>query len=389
MGRATRRKKTRAEAAEKDVLDVLYNRRGPLLYGAIRLYKHSTGTGPITQYKHSAPFVVSETIAPGEVVVHGSVGYLIQDIQRVIKKIHSATNELADALSHVTPRSFVQGERARLEILPESDQARRLYFESRRNLAGMLILLSAQARNLFDLFPRLDRPIPLSEADGKRTSDIKLSNLFAHFVHNQYVFLNGEHVSDLFPAKPRGTSPIARTFMGYRFNWIEYVEAIDAAIRDVRLKDLTGLLRGRLKRLSLNSPFSDIVFLLQNLVSFSKLLGVKVADRRYQGILSLLFDDEINARYRAFMLEMKVEVGEAVQVNFDFHTPRLSIHERLIERKFKIYANCKWTFFASNGRLLHEDQDFHVLTKEVGYELLLDHVARAFGDDSLLTFHVK
>lgn len=387
MGRTRRRKKKRAVAAEKDVLEVFYNHSGPLLYGAIVLFKHSTGSEPITPYKQSAPFVVSETIAPGEVIVHGSVDYLIQDIQRVLKEIHAASNEFSNMLGHVTPRSFVQGERARLGTLPESDPVRRVYFEFRRKLAGMLILLSAQARNLFDLFPRLDCLIPLSDAAGKRTHDIKLSKLFAHFIHNQYVFLNGEHVSDLFPAKPREASPIARTFMGYRFNWIEYVETIDAAIRDVRVKDLTGLLRGRLKSLSLNSRYSDIVFLLQNLRSFSHLLGVKVADRLYQGILSLLFDDEIQAHFGA--AKMEVEAGEEVQIYTIFSTPRFKIHERLIERKFKIHVECKWTFLDSNGRLLHEDQDFGKLTKEVGYEQLLDQVVHAFGDHPLLKFRAK
>ena len=387
MGRARKRNKKRVEAAEKDVLEVLYNRSGSLLYGAILFFKHSPGSEPVTPYKQSAPFVVSETISPGEVVVHGSVDCLIQDIQHVIKEIHATSNELHNALSHVTPKSSIQGERARLGTLPESDPERRIYFEFKRNLAGMLILLSAQARNLFDLFPRLDRLIPLSDTDGKPTDNIKLSNLFAHFVHNQYVFLNGEHVSDLFPANPREASPIARTFMGYRFNWIEYVDAINAAIGDVRLKDLTGLLRGRLKGLSLESPYSDIVFLLQNLASFSRLLGMKVPDRRYQGILELLFDYETKVHINALGLGLKV--GQRVQMLASFKTPRFTIHERLIERKFKVYVNCKWTILDRDGRLLHEDRDFQVLTKEVGYERLLDHVTHAFGDDSLLKFRVK
>ena len=387
MGRASRRKKKRAKAEEKDVLGVIYHRSGSLLYGVILFFKHSPGSEPVTAHKRSAPFVVSETIAPGEVVVHGSVSYLLQDIQRVIREIHAKVGEVDDTLSHVTPGSVVQGQRARLAALPDSDPERRVYFEFTRHLAGTLILLSAQARNLFDLFPRLDRRIPLYDANGKRTGDIKLSNLFVHFVHNQYVFLNGEHVSDLFPAKPRAAAPIARTFMGYRFNWFEYVEAIDIAIRDVRLKDLTGLLRGRLKKLSLESSYSDIVFLLQNLESFSRLFGEKVADGRYQFMLSLLFDDEAKTHLDALKLEPKV--GEQLQLIAAFYAPGFQIHERLSERKFKVSVRCRWTILDSDGRPLHEDQDFRTLTKELGYEQLLGHVTRAFGDDPLLDFGIK
>ncbi len=316
--------------------------------------------------------------------MHGSVSYLIQDIRRLIREIYAKVDDLAAALSHLVPQSVVQGERGRLVSMPESGPERRLYFEFTRGLTGTLILLSAQARNLFDLLPRLDRRIPLSDASGKRTGDIKLSNLFVHFVHNQYLFLDGEHVSDLFPAHPRPGTPISRAFMGYRFNWVEYVEAIDLAIQDLKLKDLTGLLRGRLKKLSLESPYSDIVFLIQNLESFSRFFGSKVADKRYQFMLSLLFDDEAKAHLDALKLEP--QVGEQLQLIAAFYTPSVKIHERLSEKKFKVYVRCRWTVRDSNGQPLHEDQDFRTLTKEVGYEQLLNHVAKAFGDDPLLGF---
>ena len=370
-------------ATDQDVLSVLYHPSGSLLYGAILFFKHTPGSGPVAPHECSAPFVVSETLAPSDVVVHGSVSYLIGDIRRLITEVHARVNQFNAAMGPV-PAGVAQGERVRLVSIPESAPNRRLYFEFTRSLTGTLILLSAQARNLFDLFPRLDRRIPLSDANGKRTGDIKLSNLFVHFVHNQYLFLNGEHVSDLFPANPRPGAPISRVFMGYRFNWIEYVEAIDLAIQDVKLKDVTGLLRSRLQKLSLESPYSDIVFLIQNLESFSRLFGARVADERYRFMLSLLFDDEVEARLDTFKPELKD--GEQVQMITNFYTPSVKIHERLSEKKFKLYVRCRWTFLDSKGQPFHEDQDFRTLTKEVGYEQLLDHVARAFGDDSLLGF---
>ncbi|MCY4637100.1 MAG: hypothetical protein OXG04_21825 [Acidobacteria bacterium] len=365
---------------EEDVLAVFYQSRGSLLYGAIQFFKHTPGSGPVSAHESSAPFVVSETLAPGEVVVHGSVNYLIQDIQRLITGINKKVDELHAALSHEPP-SVAQGERARLASIPESGPEHRLYFEFTRDLAGTLILLSTQARNLFDLFPRLDRRIPLTDASGKHTGDIKLSNLFDHFVHNRYLFLNGEHVSDLFPGNPRPRAPISRVFMGYRFNWIAYVEAIDRATREVKLKDITGLLRGRLKQLSLKSPYSDIVFLIQNLESFSRLFGTKVPDERYQGMLGLLFNDDAKGHLDALKLEPEVR---EVRLITAFNTPSIKIHERLNEKKFKVHVRCRFTILDSNGQALHEDHDFRTLTKEVGYEALLGHVAHAFGDDPLL-----
>ena len=141
-----------------------------------------------------------------------------------------------------------------------------------------------------------------------------------------------------------------------------------------------------LKNLSLQSPYSDIVFLIQNLESFSDLLGAKVADERYQPVLSLLFDDEVKALLDA--LKPEPNDGDVVRLTFrfNFNTPSVKIHERLSEKKFKVHARCRWTLLGSNGQLLHEDHDVRQLTKEVGYEQLLDHVARAFGNDPLLGF---
>ncbi len=377
--------RAKTQVADQDVLVVIYRPAGSLLYGAIQFFKHTPGSGPVTLHRSSAPFVVSETIAPGEVVVHGSVDNLIQDIKRLVTEVYTNVDKLNAALTHPGPVGVSQGEKVRLVSVPESVPQRRTYFEFTRILGGTLILLSAQTRNLFELFPRLDRRIPLSDANGNRTGDIRLSNLFSHFVHSQYLFLNGEHVSDLFPANPRRGAPISRTFMGYRFNWVEYVEAIEVAIQDVKLNDLTGLLRGRLKKLSLESPYSDIVFLIQNLESFSRLFGTKVADERYQFMLSLLFDDETKAYLDTLNLDPMV-VGDQLQWVANFYTPSLKIHERLTEKKFKVHVRCRLTLFDSKGQPLHRDQDFRTLTKEVSYERLLGHVAGAFGNDPLLSF---
>ena len=358
-----------------------------MVLGAIAFNKVRPGSsGSIPAYKTSAPFVVSETLGTDEVVVHGSVSYLVQDIQRSIAEIDARVNELSAAMSHVPQTGAIQGRRGRVVPVPESLAERCRYFEFRRGLAGALILLSTQARNLSDLFPRLDRRIPLYDSGGNRTGDIKLSNLFVHFVHNQYLFIDGEHVSDLFPAHPRPGAPISRAFMGYRFNWVEYVEAIKLAIQEVRLKDVTGLLRGRLKHLSLESSYGDIVFLVQNLESFSRLSGSRVADERSESMMRLLFDDEVKARIDALKLEPKD--GDELQLSIAFRMRGIKIHERLSERKFKVFVRCKWTVQDSNGQLLHEDPDFGTLIKEVGYEQLLDHVAHAFGDDPLVGFRL-
>ena len=68
--------------------------------------------------------------------------------------------------------------------MPDRNQELRTFPEFTRRLADTLILLSTQARNLFEVFPRLKSEIPLSGNDGNRTDDIALTDLFNHFMHN-------------------------------------------------------------------------------------------------------------------------------------------------------------------------------------------------------------
>ena len=370
----------------REILGILYNHSDPLVYGCIQFFKaRASEQAVIRPHDQSAVFTVAETLGPDDVVVHGSVEYLIRDIRRLLRNVHDQVNEHNAALSHLAPEPAARGEKALLHQLPDGHQVRRTHFEFTRHLAGTLILVSTQARNLFQLFPRLDREIDLFDQSGNRTGTIALRNLFTHFVHNRYLFLDGEHVSDLFPANPRPRAPISRTFMGYRFNWIEYVQLIDGAIREVKLRDLTGLLRGRLKRLSLESPYSEIVFLAQNLYSFSRLFrAMPEGVHRYSSMLNLLFAEE--SKKRLDSIHGRPGIGGRVHLTVAYKAPSIRIHEDLSERKFKVNVRCKWWLHDSNRRLVYEDREFRDLSVEVGYEELFDRVNQVFGDDPLLDF---
>lgn len=368
-----------------EILQILYNHRDPLLYGCILFFRHRRGGPPAKPYDQSAPFLVAETLGPDEVVVHGSLDYLIRDIRRLLQSVYAQIDEFNAALRHTPPTRFEQGERAVLHPMPDGSVEHRAYFEFTRRMAGTLILISTQARNLFQLLPRLDRKIDLFDHNGNRTGAIALTKLFTHFVHNQYLRLDSEHVSDLFPANPRKGATIYRAFMGYRFNWIEYVESIESAIQDVKLQDLTGLLRGRLGKLSLESKYSDIIFLTQNLYSFSQLFEAMPAGmERYGAMLNLLLEEELMAR----LASVKPIRGVSDRVRFAvaFNAPRITIHENLSERKFKVRVRCKWSLHDRRGRSIHEDREFRDLSVEVGYGELLDRVNQVFGNDPLLDF---
>ena len=376
----------RKRSESKDILAIFYTRRGSSLYGCIQFFKPDPKSQHTKPFHQSAPFVISDSIGPNETVVYGSVNDLVNEIQRLLRDIDEYVDGLSSAFGNNDDVQVpgVVGKRALLFPVPDGEKERQIYFDYKRRITNTLLLISSQTRNLFQTFPRFNkRCISLFDINENRINSIALTDIFNQFVHNRYLFLDGEYVSDLFSDKPPPRAPISKTFMGYKINWIEYINAIGSAIRDVKLKDLTGLLRGRLKKLSLNSPHKDIIFLVQNLESFSGLFAAKIPDGRYVSIVDLLFS-ELSTGYLDD-IQPKIKKDEQYRIHTLFNAPRIGIHEDLGKKEFKVNVRYRWTLRDNQGRLIHEEQELNH-TIEVGYERFLDLVDSIFGDDSLLDF---
>ena len=391
MGRKKARKsdrRKRTTADDNEMLGLFYRRQGPILYGFIAFVRHRPNSATASKaHKTSSPFIISETIGDEEVIC-GSVVNLIQEVRRLVADSWTQVDKLASEFRHIQPSGVEQGSRVQmLVMLPEelsADDARR-YAEFKRGLIGTLILLSTQARNLFEIFPQVvrNRDISLVDYEGNPSGTVALRDLLIAFIHHRYLFLDGEYVSDLFPSNPK-KSPIKRTFMGFKFSWVEYIQAIERVALEIKMKHLTGLLRGRLKRLTLKSPYDEIIFLVQNLESFSRLLGKKVPDDRYRRILQLMFD----AKTQELLKSIEPRLGDDSRVinHILFAAPTFKIHEKLSERMFKVSVNRRWEArAASDGRLLHMDEEFKTVTIEVKYARAFDLVNQAFGEDSLVS----
>ena len=142
----------------KEIMRVLYNDKNPqILYGHITFYKPNPVTGEMSAYKDSAPFVISETLGAGDSVVLGSAEVLLQDVRRLLDHLRIQIDELNDALNPSTTENAVQGEKTLLLQVPDGDWEQQTYANAKRRIADTLILISTQARNLFHLFPRLNR----------------------------------------------------------------------------------------------------------------------------------------------------------------------------------------------------------------------------------------
>ena len=365
----------------REIISLIYTRRGSLLYGCIRFFRSNPNQRDAKLFRQSAPFVISQSIGQNETVVYGSVYALVREIRCLIDDLseHDRKFRTTLHLSGVEIDETDDRSGKRVVRIPEGDKGDKLFFEYVREVTNTLLLISSQTRNLFQLYPRFnDRRISQFDYERNKVGSIPLKELFDYFVHNRYLFVDGEYVVDIFSDKFSPKSSVSKTFMGYKINWREYIDAIQKVTGEVRMKDLTGLLRGRLKNLSSASSHKDIVFLAQNLESFSNLLATKVPDERYKFMLNLLFDEKANQN----LVNIEGRENIITQVA-TFTAPHIKIHEELSEKKFSIQVRCKLVLRSNVGQLIKEEVlDDHSI--DVGYNQLLDRVDNAFGDDSLV-----
>ena len=373
--------KSRRRNDPDEILGLLYSKRGPLMYGHILFAKYREGSEPVSPHKVSAPFVISETIGPNEEKIVGSIVGLIENILFLVNDIEQEITNLGSSMKEQSFSNSKPGEYSMIVELPDDEVVIRKHFYFKQRVAGMLILLSVQSRNLFELFPRLSGDMRIMVSDGKITKKMKIRELMVHFIHNRYLFLDGEDVHNLFPYKPRPSAPINSTFLGYKFNWIEYMGVISCMAKELTINDLVGFLRGKLQKLSLNTPYGDMVSLLQNIHSLSNIMVSKIGDPRYNDMFELIFDEEIASVLRG--IEPGKEKQRTLICSVAFYSPSIKIHDNLSQKKFNIFARCKVTIRTKDDQMIHNDVEFRSLTREVNYAKLFDLITDKFGDDKL------
>ena len=367
----------------KEIMGLFYKRVDPYLYGFVQFFRPTDERGQFRAHRQSAPFVISQSIGEQEELVYGSVLELIREIRRLIVDLSNCEHKLRAEIhrSGVETNETQDSSGKRVVVtLAGGEEGDRVFFDYTRETRNILLLLSCQTRNLYEIFPRLNsRTVCLFDYEGKEVSKITVKELFDQFVHNRYLFVDGEHVADLFSAKFAKKSNISNMFMGYKIKWRDYVAAIEHSIDDVKIRDLTGLLKGRLKRLSSKSSHNDIVFLIQNLESLSTVLRTKIPTEKYSPMLNLLFDRALNEK-----LTKLNGVEDSVNVAVNFASPHVKIHEDLSEKKFRIQVRCKFSV-GEEKRHVGRSEELEEFSRDVGYEPFFECVNDAFGGDALTT----
>ena len=347
-------------------------------------FKPSEGQETVKAHRQSAPFVISQTIGNNEECIYGSVYDLIQQIHHLIKELDACKDKLASTLDQhgvKTNEKVDASTQSVIVTIPDGNTGDKIYFGYTRKIANILLLLSCQARNLLDIFPRFNRErIPLLDYEGNEVDKVAVREIFDYFVHNRYLFVDGEFVSDFFSTKFARNSRISQTFMGYRIRWREYVAAVRRVIADVRIRDLSGLIRGRLRYLLPSSSHKDVVFLIQNLESFSRVLAKKIQESGYTTILDLLFNDMIDDYVSGINLG---KGRKTLKETITFTAPHVKIAENLSERRFEIQVRCGVTL--EDERRVYNRGELREFCKKIDYREFLDTVNESFGNDVIIS----
>ena len=334
------------------------------LYVCVRCLRETyRGQEPLSVYRQSSPYVLlwqhgSRRVIPGSVC---------ESLKNLSLELEQLTAALRDRVARIEGAEGVQ----RAEE----------YYEYTRELTNGLVLISCLARNLFHMFPRLteDLSIQLFGYEGEETGEIRVKALMDLFVHNRYMNLRNEYITDLVSAKPPEGTVLTDTFMGHRFKFHDFLTQIRIAIESITIKDLTTRLRGCVASLTLDTPYQEIVFLVQNTASFSDLLEATIPLESYGQILDILFPR--SERIPSPVVIAAKSKGGEIQQSIEFSNPQVTVGARLDEKKVCIRVNAKSEYSVA-GRVVHTSTE--VREKDIDYTDFFDLIVSAFGQEKLL-----
>lgn len=336
----------------KEQMRLLYNdKHWPVLWGHVAFYKQQhPGQKMFTEsYKSSKPFVIGKHVLGSDrFVVYGSVHFLVLGIRRLIDEFTAMNKEWWFSRQKVVNDSSL-GE---VDFLYDS------------HVMDFVVLISTYTRNLFHLVNNEDitgKTIPMLDYEKKQAGEVKLNELFDILIHNRYYYFDGSVIQDIFSEQFKSKSQLASKFMGYGIDLQAYVQGVSDAINEVRMKHLTTILRGRMKHLSLDSKPQDVIFLIQNVHSFSDLMKTKIPTGNYRLIENLMFGNYIE--------------------DIVYESPNIEINSYLNRKAFDIRV--RWAkrseYDGDKGKLKNK-----LVT--VGYESLFTNVNALFGEERLLDF---
>ena len=340
-------------------LHIFYNaEHKPYMYGVVHIVD-----GSVENQWWEHPFIVSKRKSDGEEIVYGTVKRNLSKIQSQLDRIerfHSESKAKLEAESIALP---VPGN----PILPESELADRILDEQDDLLEDVLLAVSANIRILSEIFPSKlkKRKVTVYDYDDGEVGKIELSRIADLLLHNRYLVVRGHQVVDLI-SDERFMS--AKTQMGLKINFAEYLSEVEKVVTGLTVKDLIGKLRSITKVLSTSSSMNDIVFLTQNLYTLGDSVvggAASVNAGPLKTILDRVAQQHAERMYPMGSTAEKVEIVTTVA----FTTPRFYLEPDLGQKQIR-------TAVQVNGS---------PKTLVMGYEEFFLEIAKSSGSRRLYT----
>ena len=326
--------------SQSSYMDIIYCKdHYPLIHGIVRFFESKNGP-PI---RSSSPFVIGKYNKMDRFIIYGSIYYLLTEIKRLINKFLERNRDWGEDRMNVE--------------------------EYEQYAMDFVLLVSVHTRNLKDLINDkdiTDIKIPLLNYEGQRTGDIQVKEIFNKLIHNRYYFFDASRtIKDLFSDQEDSKSPIgANKFMGYGIDLFDYIQAIRTMANSVKIKHLTFLLRCKMCDLNVGSNKQDVIFLIQNTLSFSHIMvgPEKIGREEYSEMLQLMFRDVPPPKDKTATVQ-----------HLYFSNPSIGISQNLTIKSFDINVDCgESPSLMSNKKITIE------------YERFFDMIDRCFGEDCLI-----
>ena len=352
----------------KNRLRLLYNSTiPPYLYG------HLLITDRNGSQSSSSPFIISERIDDTTTIVYGSVEQLLKKLNDLLGSLKASNTAIREALGkHEVPTEMKTDSLGRTIVqLPKGDVAGRIFHEYTTNVENALLLMGVYSRILFEVVPKIGRStIPVYGYDEERRSEVSLNDVANLFCHHRYLFIDGEYIKDLFTDKKH----LSPGFMGGKVRWREYTETLRNVIHRVTIRDLTKILSSGIHRISGEMDHGQIVFVVQNMESLSKIMGGKITEERYKDMLSLYFDEKTN--------ELAAARGEKgrMEVRVMFRTPHFQMRSELWRREIDVSVSMDMRI----GQSFNGPPDLQTHHAYVEFKEFFRKLNDLFGDDPLL-----
>ena len=332
------------------------------IYACIRCYKETREGESAKLVRQSAPFVLARQYDARQVVI-GSVFETLRNIREQIRQLIESAAQRTERLNGMLPDETRAAEYDRYES----------------EIKNNIVLISCLLRNVFEIFPRLAQSVNLSMFDYEQrpAGKVKMKVLMDQVVHNRYMHLHNEYITDIFSNKPLTGTPIAENFMGYRFKFSEFLDVARRTINGVTVKDIATRLRSGMHSLNADTRHHELVFLFQNVASFSRLLEALIPIGK-DPLFKILYSD---ADVPKAVLDRAG--GREIVQTCKFRPPRVRMGDRVDPGKKTIVVSVKGQFeYVVDGVEIHtEGADRE---KELEYGEFFNHVIAAGGDESLL-----